>query len=229
MQGSATNVHAHSPAGEKIALFRSLFRGREDVYPRRFENQRTGRAGYAPACGNEWVRGICEKPRVKCSDCPHRAFLPVTDEVIRWHLSGKDSHGKDFVAGRGFIQTPRRHPRCHSPCNRSPSEKEIKSSTDAIHRSTICRSYRRTAQASHSHRLLPPRPARLGRCAAIGRRPHRHITPSRGRTAPCAPHRNNSAAPAVKHRKAPHRKHPRRHQRTKMTATPSASNGSASH
>ena len=84
-------VHARSPSSEKVALFRSLFRGREDVYPRRFESKKTGRAGYAPACGNEWVRGICEKPRIKCGDCPHRAFLPVTDEVIRWHLSGKDA------------------------------------------------------------------------------------------------------------------------------------------
>jgi superfamily II DNA or RNA helicase/very-short-patch-repair endonuclease len=92
-------VHARSPSSEKVALFRSLFRGREDVYPRRFESKKTGRAGYAPACGNEWVRGICEKPRIKCGDCPHRAFLPVTDEVIRWHLSGKDAAGQDFVAG----------------------------------------------------------------------------------------------------------------------------------
>src|SRR5207302_8300597 len=52
----------------KIALFRSLFRGREDVYPQRFESRQTGRAGYSPACGNEWVRGICEKPRIKCSE-----------------------------------------------------------------------------------------------------------------------------------------------------------------
>jgi superfamily II DNA or RNA helicase/very-short-patch-repair endonuclease len=96
---STASVHARSPAAEKIALFRSLFRGREDVYPRRFENLRTGRAGYAPACGNEWVRGVCEKPRIKCADCPHRAFLPVTEEVVRWHLSGKDGHGRDFVAG----------------------------------------------------------------------------------------------------------------------------------
>ena len=92
-------LHERSPVGEKIALFRSLFRGRADVYPRRFESRKTGRTGYAPACGNEWVRGICEKPRIKCADCPHRAFLPVTDEVIRWHLSGKDSAGQDFVAG----------------------------------------------------------------------------------------------------------------------------------
>jgi superfamily II DNA or RNA helicase len=92
-------VCAHSSPAEKIALFRSLFRGREDVYPRRFESKKTGRAGYAPACGNEWVLGVCEKPRIKCGDCPHRAFLPVTDEVVRWHLSGKDKSGQDFVAG----------------------------------------------------------------------------------------------------------------------------------
>jgi superfamily II DNA or RNA helicase/very-short-patch-repair endonuclease len=98
-QPEAPAITNHSTAAEKILLFRSLFRGREDVYPRRFENQRTGQAGYAPACAHEWVRGICEKPRIKCADCAHRAFLAVTDEVILWHLSGKDSHGKDFVAG----------------------------------------------------------------------------------------------------------------------------------
>lgn len=94
-----SSVHALSSSADKIALFRSLFQGREDVYPRRFASRKTGRAGYAPACGNEWVRGICEKPRIKCGDCPNRAFLPVTDEVIRWHLSGKDNTGQDFVAG----------------------------------------------------------------------------------------------------------------------------------
>jgi len=92
-------VNGRSPSSEKIALFRSLFRGRADIYARRFENPKTGRSGYAPACASEWVRGICEKPRIKCADCPHRAFLPVTDEVIRWHLSGKDGSGRDFVAG----------------------------------------------------------------------------------------------------------------------------------
>jgi len=91
-------VHGLSPSAEKIALFRSLFRGREDVYPRRFVSKKTG-PGYAPACGNEWVRGICEKPRIKCGDCPNRAFLPVTDEVIRCHLSGKDKAGQEFIAG----------------------------------------------------------------------------------------------------------------------------------
>lgn len=84
---------------DKIALFRSLFRGREEVYPLRFESRRTGSSGYQPACANEWVRGVCEKPRVKCFDCPNRRFLPVTDETVRCHLLGHDDQGKDFVVG----------------------------------------------------------------------------------------------------------------------------------
>jgi hypothetical protein len=76
-------------SAEKLALFRSLFRGRDEIYPRFWSNARTGRKGYAPACANEWVRGVCEKPRVKCGECPHHAFLPVDDQVILDHLQGR--------------------------------------------------------------------------------------------------------------------------------------------
>ncbi len=98
---SSAVTHA-SPEATKIGLFRSLFRGREDVYPRRFESARSGKTGYQPACGNEWTRGICEKPKVRCNACPHRDFLPVTDEVLRNHLRGKDltERGeRDFTTG----------------------------------------------------------------------------------------------------------------------------------
>lgn len=77
---------------EKLALFRRLFRGRSDVFPVHWEGK-SGKSGYAPACANEWKAGICEKPRVKCADCPHRAFLPVTDEVIYRHLAGRHTVG----------------------------------------------------------------------------------------------------------------------------------------
>jgi superfamily II DNA or RNA helicase/very-short-patch-repair endonuclease len=92
-------VHHRSSPQEKIALFRSLFRGREDVYARRFESRKTGKKGYSPVCANEWVQGVCEKPKIKCAECPHRRFLPVTDEVIRCHLSGQDGNGWDFTMG----------------------------------------------------------------------------------------------------------------------------------
>jgi hypothetical protein len=80
---------ALSTHAEKVALFRSLFRGREDVFPRLWEKTKTGRKGYAPACSNEWMGGVCQKPRVKCGKCSHRAFLPVTDQVVLDHLQGR--------------------------------------------------------------------------------------------------------------------------------------------
>ena len=89
-----------APAAEKIALFRSLFRGRDDVFPRRWENSKTGKAGYSPVCRNEWVRGICGKPEVKCGECPNQAFIPIGDAVVRSHLIGRDGKtSTDFTAG----------------------------------------------------------------------------------------------------------------------------------
>ena len=79
---SPAPVTNSSPAAEKIALFRHLFGGRTDVFPARWDNPKTGRSGYAPACRNEWVRGVCGKPQVKCGDCPNKAFIPVTPDVI---------------------------------------------------------------------------------------------------------------------------------------------------
>jgi superfamily II DNA or RNA helicase len=79
--------------GEKLALFRRLFRGRTDVYPVRWESKTSGKSGYAPACANEWRPGVCEKPRIKCSDCGHRSLIPLSDEVIYGHLAGDHTVG----------------------------------------------------------------------------------------------------------------------------------------
>ena len=93
------SVHHHSDPAAKIALFRSLFRGRDDVYARWFVNLKTGKAGYAPACANESAQGICDKPRIKCALCPHQRFFPVADDVVRRHLAGRDDDGVEFVMG----------------------------------------------------------------------------------------------------------------------------------
>ena len=101
---AAPSVTNNSPACAKVALFRRLFAGRTDVFPVRWDNSKSGRSGYAPACANEWVRGVCGKPRVKCGDCPNQAFIPVTPDVIECHLRGEDRvrpNGRSgaFVAG----------------------------------------------------------------------------------------------------------------------------------
>ena len=93
-------VTTASPTTEKIALFRSLFRGREEVFPRRWENPKSGKSGYSPVCRNEWVRGVCGKPQVKCGECPNQAFVPFGEDVIRSHLTGKTAgNAADFTAG----------------------------------------------------------------------------------------------------------------------------------
>ena len=84
-----TDIPPPNTVAEKIALFRGLFRGRQDVFPRLWVNKKKDTKGYAPACFNEWVRGVCEKPRVKCGECPNQAFIPVEDQVILDHLQGR--------------------------------------------------------------------------------------------------------------------------------------------
>ncbi|MDP4176206.1 MAG: restriction endonuclease subunit R, partial [Bacteroidota bacterium] len=69
-------INNYSSEKAKIDLFRSLFKGREDVFPKRFENSKTGKSGYQPTCSNEWIHGVCEKPRIKCSDCQRQSFIP---------------------------------------------------------------------------------------------------------------------------------------------------------
>ena len=88
---NASGAEGLSPE-DKVALFRNLFRGREDVYPARWE-ARTGKSGYSPACANEWKRPLCAKPRIKCSDCENRKLIPLTNDVIQHHLTGKYTIG----------------------------------------------------------------------------------------------------------------------------------------
>ena len=78
---------------DKIRLFRSLFRGREDIFPTRFVSAKTGKSGYAPACQNKFVRGVCQLPKVRCGDCPNQAFTPFDDTAVVGHLTGRHVMG----------------------------------------------------------------------------------------------------------------------------------------
>lgn len=48
---------------ERVELFRSLFKGREDVFARRWFSKATGKSGYQPVCINEWDRHLCDKKK----------------------------------------------------------------------------------------------------------------------------------------------------------------------
>ena len=77
---------------KRIDLYSSLFRGRKDVYPLRWESK-NGRSGYAPACDHEWHPELCKKPSIKCGDCQNRKFSSLSNNVIYNHLAGKISIG----------------------------------------------------------------------------------------------------------------------------------------
>src|SRR5437763_2228920 len=80
-------------ARKRIALFRSLFCGREDVYARRWEND-DGRHGYMPTVIKNWTAISKSRPEDrKKIDQKTRKFLPLTDAVIEKHLLGKDTVG----------------------------------------------------------------------------------------------------------------------------------------
>jgi superfamily II DNA or RNA helicase len=85
-------IHNHSSPVEKIKLFLSLFKGRQDVYARLWQNQ-AGKSGYSPVCLNEWDRELCKKPQIKCTACKNQNFVPWNAIAVNSHLRGEDVLG----------------------------------------------------------------------------------------------------------------------------------------
>src|ERR1043166_7114960 len=77
--GGTAAISSSFSTEDKIRLFRTLFRGREDVYAAFWFNERTGNKGYSPACEDPWS---LKKGQAK-------RYLPFTDEVILSHLTGE--------------------------------------------------------------------------------------------------------------------------------------------
>lgn len=95
----AGTVTSQSSAQEKIALFRSLFKGRADVHAHGFR-RKDGGIGYTPACANEWKPGVCPRAanaKAKCVQCSHRAFSPLSDSAIIRHFQGNDERFRDVI------------------------------------------------------------------------------------------------------------------------------------
>lgn len=77
----------------KIALFRSLFRGREDIYAGRWRTK-DGTWAYRPAGKKNWLAVLASRPEQhKKVDRETRTLYVLTDEVIRQHLTGKKTIG----------------------------------------------------------------------------------------------------------------------------------------
>ena len=85
---TAFEINRSSDSIQKIRLFKSLFKGREDVYAMRWENKIKETSGYSPVCLNQWKPGLCNKPKVSCTRCDHRKYASLDESVIENHLKG---------------------------------------------------------------------------------------------------------------------------------------------
>ena len=80
-------------ARKRIALFRVLFRGRDDVYACRGERA-AGRSGYSAAAQKDWKAINRSRPQDRQKvDQKTRKYFPLTDSVIENHLLGKETTG----------------------------------------------------------------------------------------------------------------------------------------
>ena len=75
-------VESSSTPADKLALFRSLFGARSNVYARRWESTSSGKTGWSPATKDRWAKGR-----------PPKSYLPLTDEVFVSHLRGEETIG----------------------------------------------------------------------------------------------------------------------------------------
>ena len=97
-------IRVNLSTDQKVSIFKNLFRGRTDIFATRWQNSQ-GRSGYSVACGNEWVKRVCEKPRIKCNVCPNREYRKLNDQIIYDHLAGKQVVGLYPLLSRPLILT----------------------------------------------------------------------------------------------------------------------------
>jgi len=85
---------------EDARKFFSYFWGRMDVYSRRVENKKTGKAGYFPQCNNFWKFGLCPKAdgiKTACKNCGNRSWTKLTPDRIVEHLQGNRANASDVI------------------------------------------------------------------------------------------------------------------------------------
>ena len=96
-------IKQHLSLEEKVDVFRNLFKGREDVFARRWYSRTSGKSGYQPVCRNEWDMKLCDKKKYKCTECPNRSFKPLEYEDIYRHLEGKSPEGQDVIGSYAIL------------------------------------------------------------------------------------------------------------------------------
>ena len=99
-------VSSASPTTDKLALFRLLFTGRDDVHAESYHDNKHDGIAYSPACTNFWKRGVCPKrdrKPVHCADCESRAFTPLSDRLLIAHMKGDQRPDRGVIGSYPLV------------------------------------------------------------------------------------------------------------------------------
>ena len=84
----------HLSLEEKVSVFRNLFKGREDVFARRWHSRTSGKSGYQPVCRNEWDRQLCDKKSISARNVPTGCSNRWSMRIYTGILKGKPRTGR---------------------------------------------------------------------------------------------------------------------------------------
>ncbi|MGW0672536.1 TOTE conflict system archaeo-eukaryotic primase domain-containing protein [Streptomyces sp. NPDC002746] len=90
VDGSLPYADGSSSTEAKIALFRALFAGREDVYATRWVSSKSGRTGWSPAEDNPFAKNKNDSERV---------FWPLSEKSVYNHLSRPEPGRREVHLG----------------------------------------------------------------------------------------------------------------------------------
>lgn len=77
---------------EKLAIYKALFQGRTDAFPRRWEKD--GKSGWTPAYSFDWGEFNTHRAHGgTIKDFKNKTLMPLTDGVLLNHLLGKETAG----------------------------------------------------------------------------------------------------------------------------------------
>lgn len=90
---------------EKTQLFMRRFKGRDDVYARKWYDKETGKGNYSPVCAKFWSAGchIKLKDGKTCATCAIRETTPVSHDSVVKHITGLEEHSIYVIKENGMI------------------------------------------------------------------------------------------------------------------------------
>ena len=89
------NIKSQLSLEQRVEIYMSYFRGRDDVYPYLSINKNNPNIKYyIPACVNEWKNGVCNKTMGKpCKTCQYKELKPINCDVIKNHIYNNKTIG----------------------------------------------------------------------------------------------------------------------------------------